>query len=243
MKEEWFQQWFDEDYAELYAHRDAAEAVLGVGTALAAAPELGRGPVLDLACGSGRHLAVLRERNPLAFGLDLSLSLLGRAEPALRPWLLQGDMRRLPLRPRSLRGICLWFTPFGYFNDAENQRLFQELAGCLLPGGILWMDYLNAPAIRAEVTPSTERLARGGLEVDIRRSLEGDRVVKRMRIRRPATGEVRDAVESVRLYDPAELEGFAERVGLRLRCAFGDYAGADYGTASERWIGVFEKRQ
>lgn len=241
--EEWFQQWFDADYAELYAHRDGAEAALGVATALAAAPELGQGPVLDLACGSGRHLEVLRERNPQAFGLDLSLSLLTLAGPALRPWLLQGDMRRLPVRPRSLHGICLWFTPFGYFDDDQNRRLFQELATGLRPGGILWMDYLNAPAVRAALSPEAERLARGGLEVDIRRSLEGDRVVKRMRIHRPATGDIREVTESVRLYDPGELAEFATQVGLRLRRAFGDYAGADYGAASERWIGVFEKRQ
>lgn len=241
--EEWFQQWFDADYAELYAHRDAAEAELGVRTALAAAPELRRGPVLDLACGSGRHLEVLRASNPLAFGLDLSLSLLALAGPDLRPWLLQGDMRRLPLRPRSLSGICLWFTPFGYFDDEENRRLFHELADCLQPGGILWMDYLNAPAVRSALSPAAERLARGGLEVDIRRSLEGDRVVKRMRIHRPASGDIREVTESVRLYDPGELEGFAAPVGLHLRRALGDYAGADYGAASERWIGVFEKRQ
>ena len=79
--------------------------------------------------------------------------------------------------------------------------------------------------------------------MDIRRSLEGNRVVKRMRIHRPATGDVREVTESVRLYDPGELAGFATQVDLRLRCAFGDYAGAEYSAASERWIGVFEKRQ
>lgn len=241
--EEWYQQWFDADYAELYAHRDAAEAALGVATALAAAPELARGPVLDLACGSGRHLEVLRSCNPQAFGLDLSLSLLSRAGSALRPWLVQGDMRRLPLRPGSLAGICLWFTPFGYFDDGENRRLFGGLADVLEPGGILWMDYLNAPAVRSDLTPAEERLVRGGLEVEIRRSLEGNRVVKRMRIRRPATGDLREVAESVRLYDPAELEGFAAEVGLRLRCVFGGYDGTGYGAASSRWIGVFEKRQ
>lgn len=239
---EWFQQWFDEDYAELYAHRDAAEAAQGVDTALAVAPELARGPVLDLACGSGRHLEALRSRNALAFGLDLSHSLLDLAGAGLRPWLLQGDMRRLPVKPGSLAGVCLWFTPFGYFGDAENRQLFRDLAACLAAGGILWMDYLNAPAVRAALSEQPETLDRGDLRVTVRRSLEGNRVVKRMRIVRPATGEAREVIESVCLYDPGELQRIAAAAGLQLRCALGDYGGAGFGPASERWIGVFVNR-
>jgi SAM-dependent methyltransferase len=237
--EDWFQHWFDADYAELYADRDAAEAETGVDTALQAAPELGRGPVMDLACGSGRHLEALRLRNPLAFGLDLSMPLLQLAGPAMRPWLLQGDMRRLPVRPASLSGICLWFTPFGYFGDAENRRLFQELAACLKPGGILWMDYLNAPAVRAALSTAPETVEKGGLRVHIRRSLEGNRVVKRMRLERPATGEVREVAESVRLYDPEDLERIAAAAGLTVRRTLGGYDGSGFGPASERWIGIF----
>jgi SAM-dependent methyltransferase len=239
--EEWFQQWFDEDYAELYAHRDAAEALLGVETALAVAPELGYGHVMDLACGSGRHLEALRERNPKAFGLDLSLRLLDLAGTGLKPWLLQGDMRRLPVKQGSLSGICLWFTPFGYFGDLENRQLFRDLADCLAPGGILWMDYLNAPGVRAAVSSEPETVERGGLSVTIHRSLEGDRVVKRMRLVRPATGEVREVVESVSLYDPTDLKRIAEEAGLGLRRVLGDYSGAEFGTSSERWIGIFVK--
>lgn len=239
--EEWFQQWFDEDYAELYAHRDAAEAETGVDTALAVAPELLRGRVLDLACGNGRHLEALRARNPLAFGLDLSLPLLQLAGPALKPWLLQGDMRRLPVKPGSLSGICLWFTPFGYFSDAENRRLFQEMADCLASGGTLWMDYLNAPAVRAALSTEPETVEKGGLRVHILRSLEGNRVVKRMRILRPATGEAREVIESVCLYDPGDLERIAGSAGLRIRRTLGDYAGGGFGPSSERWIGIFEK--
>ena len=239
--QEWFQQWFDEDYAELYAHRDEAEAALGVETAVALAPELSKGSVLDLACGSGRHLEALRVRNPGAFGLDLSLPLLERADPGLKPWLLQGDMRRLPVKPGSLRGICLWFTPFGYFGDAENRRLFVDLAACLGAGGVLWMDYLNAPAVRAALRTEPEILERGGLEVTIRRSLEDDRVVKRMRLLRLATGDVREVIESVCLYDPADLTRMAAAAGLHLRRILGDYAGGGFGPASERWIGIFVK--
>lgn len=239
--EDWFQQWFDADYAALYAHRDAAEAAQGVQTALCAAPELAEGWVLDLACGSGRHLEALRAHNPSAFGLDLSRELLAAATPGTRPWLLQADMRRLPVRPGCLRGICLWFTPFGYFDDGENRAMVRELGSCLAPGGVLWLDYLNAPALRDSLSAAPEVVERGGLRATVRRSLEGHRVVKRIRLEPSAGGVARDVVESVHLYDPEQLEEIGAAAGLHLRSALGDYHGGAYRTGSERWIGIFVK--
>lgn len=235
----WFESWFDEDYLRLYAHRDQDEAERAVATALEAAPELAEGPVLDLACGSGRHLAVLRRRNPRAFGLDLSPALLARADPALRPWLLRGDMRRLPVRPGTLAGLCMWFTPFGYFDDAANGALLEAISGRLRPGGVLWLDYLNPEALRAGLVPR-ETLSRDGLTADIARSLEGDRVVKRITLHRPGAPP-REVVESVRVYEPRELTAMAAAHGLALRAELGSYGGGPFRGGSPRWIGVFVK--
>ncbi|HET8715678.1 MAG TPA: class I SAM-dependent methyltransferase [Holophagaceae bacterium] len=236
---DWFEQWFDEDYAALYAHRDAREAATAVATALREAPELAAGPVLDLACGAGRHLAELRKANPLAFGLDLSPALLRMAPEGLRPWLLRADMRRLPVRP-GLAGITLWFTPFGYFPDAENEALLGRLAGLLRPGGVLLVDYLHAETLRRTLVPE-DTLERAGIRVTSRRRIEGGRVVKEMDLLRLATGETRQARESVHLYEPAEFEAMAGRTGLRLRKALGHYDGSAFDGGSPRWIALFEK--
>ena len=235
--DEWFKDWFDKDYAAIYGHRDEREARAAVAMALALAPALGSGPVLDLGCGSGRHLSALRERNPLAFGLDLSSDLLALAPPELRPWLLRGDMRRLPLRPASLTGICMWFTPFGYFSDAENRALCRRLRELLRPGGVLLLDYLNAPYVRARLVPWDVAM-HGAIEVASRRTLEGDRLVKRMTLTHLETGRTREALESVRLYEPAELRALAAESGLDLLREAGDYQGAPFAEAdSARWIG------
>jgi SAM-dependent methyltransferase len=241
--DEWFKDWFDKDYAAIYAHRDASEAEAAVAMALALAPQLGAGPVLDLGCGGGRHLAVLRRSNPLAFGLDLSRDLLGLAPAELRPWLLRGDMRRLPLKPASLAGICMWFTPFGYFSDQENRELLRDLRGLLRPGGTLVLDYLNAPFVRAHLVPAD--LARhGSIEVSSRRTLEGDRLVKRMTLTHLDSGRTREAMESLRLYEPAELRAMALDSGLQLRREAGDYQGGAFAEAgSARWIGFLTRPQ
>jgi len=237
---DWFEEWFDEDYALLYAHRDAEEARLAVRRALRVAPELREGPVLDLGCGSGRHLEILRRANPMALGMDLSRALLRMAPTGLRPWLLRGDMRSLPLKECTLSGICLWFTPFGYFSDDQNRALLLSLGALLRQGGVLVMDYLNADLVTRTLVPS-DALDRGGVRVVSHRSLEGGRLVKRMVLTHLDTGQSREALESVLLYHPAELQEMAVRAGLRLRRVLGTYAGEAFTTDSPRWIGIFEK--
>lgn len=236
---EWFEEWFDADYAALYAHRDAGEAALAVATALREAPELAHGPVLDLACGGGRHLAELRKTNPQAFGIDLSAPLLDLAPESLRPWLLRADMRRLPVKP-GLAGITLWFTPFGYFSDSGNEALLRSLSDLLRPGGALLMDYLNAMELRRGLV-AEDTLERGGIRVTSHRRIEGGRVIKDMDLLRLESGETRHARESVRVYEPEEIEAMAARAGLRLRKAMGTYGGAAFSETSPRWIALFEK--
>ena len=238
---EWFKDWFDKDYAAIYGHRDEREAEGAVAMALALAPQLGTGPVLDLGCGAGRHLAVLRRSNPGAFGLDLSPDLLALAPRDLRPWLLRGDMLRLQLRPGTLAGICMWFTPFGYFSDQENRALCLRLRDLLRPGGVLLLDYLNAPFVRAHLVPEDDT-RHGGIQVRSRRTLEGDRLVKRMTLTHLETGQTRDAMESLRLYEPAELRAMAGASGLELLREAGDYQGAPFVEShSGRWIGFLTR--
>lgn len=237
---EWFESWFDEDYALLYSHRDEEEARVAVGRVLRVAPELAEGPVLDLACGAGRHLEILRRTNPQAFGMDLSKALLRMAPGGLRPWLLRGDMRRLPVKEGTLHGICLWFTPFGYFSDEENRALMLALGSRIRHQGVLVMDYLNADLVARTLEPE-DIVEHGEVRAQSRRAIEGNRLVKRMVLTRHDTGETRDVLESVRLYQPAELQEMAVRAGLRLRRVMGTYSGEAFTPDSPRWIGIFEK--
>ena len=237
--DDWFKDWFDEDYLALYANRDEAEAELAVETGLRLAPELAAGPVLDLACGAGRHLDRLRRKNQDAFGLDLSPSLLRAAPARLRSHLLRGDMRHLPIKAGCLSGICLWFTPFGYFSDSHNRALLHNLAALLRPGGVVLMDYLNAAHLRENlVLEDVEE--HSGMRVHNRRTLEGKRIVKRMSIEYLDSGATREVVESVRVYEPQELTALAAEAGLRLRMECGDYSGGAFLPDSPRWLAFFE---
>jgi predicted xylose isomerase-like sugar epimerase len=79
------------------------------------------------------------------------------------------------------------------------------------------------------------------VRVQSRRAIEGGRIVKRMTITRVDTGETRQALESVRLYQPTDIEALATDAGLRVRTVKGTYAGGSFTEDSPRWIGLFEK--
>jgi hypothetical protein len=149
-------------------------------------------------------------------------------------------MRTLPVKDGSLSGVCLWFTPFGYFADDQNRSLMLSLGRLLRHGGVLVMDYLNADQVARTLVPEDE-VERGGIRARSRRSLEGDRLVKRMVLTHLDTGEQRDVMESVRLYHPTDLQEMAVRAGLRLRRVLGTYSGEAFTEDSPRWIGIFEK--
>ncbi len=69
------------------------------------------GNVLDLGCGTGRHLLYLAKRGYLATGMDLSVSGLELADSHLRKngincvTLVKGDMRKLPFRDKTFDAV------------------------------------------------------------------------------------------------------------------------------------------
>ncbi len=99
---------------------------------------------LDVACGTGRHLAILRRKFRVV-GLDRSAEMLRVARrrlPGVR--LVRGDMRSFDLGERFDVVSCL-FSAIGHLaTERELLRTFRTLASHLHPGGILlvepWID-------------------------------------------------------------------------------------------------------
>ena len=101
----WYQEWFGEEYLELYAHRDDEEARRQVAFFREHAGRVD-GVVLDLACGTGRHLTELNAEGYDAVGCDLSFTLLRTGIDEYGPLpVARADMRALAVRQRQLRRI------------------------------------------------------------------------------------------------------------------------------------------
>lgn len=233
----WYKEWFGEEYLDLYSHRDESEAEAHVDFVERC---LGGGSrpraVLDLACGAGRHTAVLRGRGYRTLGVDLSLILLARMGVRGLPR-VAGDMRCLPFAPASFDWVLNFFTSFGYFEaERENFRVLEEIVRVLAPGGRFLIDLMNPGPMLANLKPREVQVL-DGREMDVERWYDGTskRINKRIVVRTP--GEpTRTFLESVRVYQPEEVTVGLRWAGLEVASLFGNFHGEPYERDSERLI-------
>jgi len=224
----WYQEWFGEEYLELYAHRDEAEAREQVEFFQRECGEV-RGEVLDLACGMGRHMTILNEAGYRAVGCDLSFVLLRAGFEEYGPMpIARADMRSLPFCSGSFGGLVNFFTSFGYFStEEENQQVVREMARVLAPDGVFLFDYLN---VDRELDRLVQKEDRGSVHIERWFDAQDRSFNKRITI-----GEKR-YLERVRGYDLAEISAMFTSAGLAIRSVFGDFTGAPYGPSSPRLI-------
>jgi len=230
---EWYEEWFGDEYLELYPHRDDAEADRAVALILGAVPFEPGWRVLDVACGPGRHARAFRNAGARCFGLDLSASLLRVAQRVTDAPLIRADKRYLPVRAGTMDLTVNLFTSFGYFErDEEHAAALAEMVATLRPSGWFVIDLLNPPSVRAGLVPR-EVMRVGEADVLITRSISPDGRYVCKTIER--TGGHR-FVERVRLFEAGEIGGMLERSGLAVRHRFGDYGGAPLTPTSARTI-------
>nr|WP_277925287.1 class I SAM-dependent methyltransferase [Sediminivirga luteola] len=118
------------------------------------------GPILDIGCGSGRHLAHVLEALPAAQAIGLEPSdamrslALGRLAANLgwrdRVTIRTEGALEAPL-PDQLSGVIM-FGVFGHFTRFERSELIARLAGRLPEGGAILLD-LQLPEEPAEIAP------------------------------------------------------------------------------------------
>ncbi|HKP98179.1 MAG TPA: class I SAM-dependent methyltransferase [Fibrobacteria bacterium] len=229
----WYKRWFGETYKKLYPHRDFKEAEAQVRFVLRELPVTPEWRILDIGCGPGRHLEILRKRgHARSVGLDLSLPLLLDARAA-GLMVARGDMRHLPFRSAGFDLVTSFFTSFGYFATFEEDvETLAQFVSVLKPGGFLFLDLINKGHLIKHLVPHDLRVLEGS-EVEQRRRLEGPVsgpgavVIKEIEIRRPG-GEVEHYQERVRLYEYDAALALAARFSLRHVATFGDETGAAY---------------
>ena len=236
---EWFEEWFGEEYLQLYPHRNDADAEAAVNLIQRAVPWRPGWRVLDVGCGAGRHARALANAGARVFGLDLSMSLLRRARTIISAPLIRADMRRLPIRPASMDLTVNLFTSFGYFsNDQQHDEALAGMLESVKPGGWFVIDFLNASTVADNLVPhETVTLGTGPARVSRRLSSEGQYVVKVIE-----TTEGRKFMERVRLLKPEVLQSMIQRAGGAVTARFGSYAGDPLTQSSPRCILVSRKR-
>ncbi|HEU5218749.1 MAG TPA: class I SAM-dependent methyltransferase [Gemmatimonadales bacterium] len=230
---DWFEEYFGEEYLLLYPHRDEEDAERLVRLLCGTVGVLPGWRVLDVACGTGRHAAAFRTRAPGVVGLDLSHHLLQRAQGSARLPVVRSDLRRIPIRPRTMDFTVNLFTSFGYFDsDAEHAGAMREMIATVKSRGWFAIDFLNAARVPGDLVPREDGDL-GGAAVRIDRWLDpaGEYVFKSI-----TTPDGRRFVERVRLFSIPELERLLTAAGCTIRHRFGDYDGGPLVPRSPRVI-------
>jgi len=145
--------WYEElfrDYGEKYENESFAQGTVGECDFIE--KEIGRGHearILDIGCGTGRHAIELAKRGYAVVGIDLSESLLKKAEEKA---LARGlgidfqriDARSLPFASEFDLAIMLCEGAFPLMEtDEMNFCILQGAAKALKPGGKLIFTTLN----------------------------------------------------------------------------------------------------
>jgi SAM-dependent methyltransferase len=230
---EWFEEWFGEEYLQLYPHRDDAEAERAVALIVRATGFCRGWRVLDVGCGAGRHARAFEAVGARCVGLDLSHTLLRVARGVTDAPLVRGDMRHLPIRAGSMDLTVSLFTSFGYFeHDEEHAAALREMVDTLRPGGWFVIDFLNPDQVRRRlVARETVALRDGRAEIGRAMSPDGRYVCKTI-----VTPGGRRFTERVRLFEPAHMIAMLEEAGLEVRHRYGDYEAGPLRPDSTRTI-------
>lgn len=180
---EWFVDWFDtEYYHQLYQTRDDKEAkqfISALVDFLQLAPNT---PVLDLACGKGRHSRTLANYGLRVTGVDLSENSI-RAAKEFEQENLQfavHDMRES--LNQSFAVVFNLFTSFGYFDSQDdNSKVIRAVHSMLNDEGIFVIDFMNAQRVVKNLIPSEERKV-NGIDYQIEREFSGTHIFKHIKV-------------------------------------------------------------
>jgi SAM-dependent methyltransferase len=239
---EWFSTWFDSPYYHLlYRNRNYTEAGAFVDALLAHLHPKSGAPLLDLACGKGRHSRQLNERGYEVTGLDLSAESVTAAQQFAHEHLHfhVHDMRDpLPYGPFDF--IFNLFTSFGYFqHESENVVALRNAKAALRPGGKMVIDFLNTERTVRELVAHEDKTV-AGIIFHLHRYLDRDFIVKEISFQAP-DGEYHRYQERVRALNRERFEKYFYLAGLRVAEVLGDYHLAPYDEeASPRMIFILE---
>ena len=187
-------------------------------------------PVIDIACGPGRHSIQLATDGFEVTGLDFSPGMLELAREAAAaasfvgkgPAFVSGDMRKLDYPDESFATALILGNSFGYFSDEDNFRALSEACRVLREGGFFCLEITNKDSYLDTFEPVAEEFVEGRfhsrLKCEWNKSWDpvSQRVSTREKHSIADTGEILyEGPYDVRLFDQIEIVGMLETLGLR----------------------------
>jgi SAM-dependent methyltransferase len=208
------------------------------------------GPVLELACGTGRVAIPIAEKGMRVTGLDISDSMLVHArrkaaERAVGVEWVRADCRDFTLN-KKFRLIFLAFNSLGHLHDLESvAACFSCVRRHLTEEGRFIVDFFNPsldiltrdPCGRYPVAEYPDPDGRGTVVVTESNTYEADTQMNRIRWHYKI-GEEREYVEelNLRMFYPKELDALLHYNRFTIEAKFGDFDETSFASTSPKQI-------
>lgn len=220
-----------------------------------AAAKKAKGPVLELACGTGRLVIPLAKAGIDITGLDVAAPMLARArekagKESLKIRFVLADARKFSLK-RKFRLIFIAFNSMQHLHDkASLENFFNRVKKHLAPGGRFILEVFN-PDPRYLVRDDKELLPIGyykdpysGKDVLVNERYSYDRAAQVSRIAwhyklgRKATGAKQ---LNMRCFFPQELDALLHYNGFAVIGKYGGYAREPFQADSRKQVVICRK--
>ena len=194
------------------------------------------GPVLELACGTGRVLRRIPCDERAKYGIDLSRSMLAAARAAMpQAHLVEGDIAsHVVARGHFARIFIAYNSLYHVLASAQLATLFDAVRTQLRRDGLFGIDIFNpfAPANAARLANSgrielgtfTDERTGQSFAVSSESTVDLTRqIIDQVREFRPARGAPFIQRRRLRFFSPQEIVAALDHAGLRLVHTYGDY--------------------
>jgi SAM-dependent methyltransferase len=238
--------WYEHFFGEAYLRTVRATTPKEVGVECDFIERALRIPVgsrvLDVGCGLGAQTVELASRGYHLVGLDISPTMIARAndeaqDRGLQIDFVRGDMREAGFEEPFDALLC-WGTTFGYFDEEDNERTIRQFHRALKPNGVLLLDVVNRDFMIGSQPNQVWFEVDGAVCME---ETDFDYEKSRLRVKRRVAshgGQQNDRLYSIRLYALHEMCALLERNGFRVDAISGREAtlGVFFGVHSPKMI-------
>jgi SAM-dependent methyltransferase len=200
------------------------------------------GLILDLACGTGRHLIELSKVGYDVVGLDVSSNLLKIAKNRWRgAQLVRGDMRFLPFKQQAFVASINMDQSFGYLSsEIDDLQSLKELNKTLRNGGILIVDLFNLEHLVKKLQSTSELKWREYPRFFLVQTRNIDSSNRKLHdqwtVYDWVEGDIKVFEHITRLYTCGDMQSLMEKADFNIKAVYGDYEMQNWTVNSNRLI-------